>query len=227
MLLDTNFPDVYEIYKERRKEKVYPGWCNLAIPVWFHGNRHSLTADETGIKGPKFGEYTFVNDLYPVTGKYIENYNDIPRESLSYLYEPLSQEEQAIQNLNCEPAISLQNPAPCQSLNWKAGRNFFEQNPLSKAHQLREKYHKISVAQISGHTLLGLNLLDILDITDNEKKAFIIAAMIWLVPFHHSMHEILMAARIHNTLDGEPLFNYDYKKDTVQEAERLYKEIYP
>ena len=220
-----NFKDIYNIYIERQSKNKYPAWCNLAIPVWFKGNRITLTAPETGERPTWQDEYTFPFDLTPVVSFKMEKTPDRLLSTEDFIYEPLSIREKMVQYNNCPDSDKdiESGLAECNTLNWKPGKWFSRPNEKSKSYEMRKQYNKISVTHISGHTLGLLFILDLLNITKKEKYACIFAIMLWMVPFHHSMNEILLACRVHRTPDKERLFDYDYKQPTVKEAKRLYK----
>jgi len=92
-------------------------------------------------------------------------------------------------------------------LPWSTGFCNSRRNLKSLTYTVRNKYNITNIGNISGHTLL---ILDLCLFFINDKKIInnmILACIMWMVPYDHSINEIFTAAKIMGLFD-----NYDYKK---------------
>jgi hypothetical protein len=92
-------------------------------------------------------------------------------------------------------------------LPWSSGFCNSRRNLKSITTNIRNKYNITSIGNISGHTLLILDLC-LFFINDKEViNKMILACIMWMVPYDHSINEIFTAAKIMGLFD-----EYDYKK---------------
>lgn len=86
---------------------------------------------------------------------------------------------------------------------------------------IRQKYKKYSVGNDSGHTLLHMDLIQYF-LIDNSKKninLMILACIIWMVPFDHSINEILKAVQY------KKLFDYNMKETSYDNIIKIIENI--
>ena len=75
--------------------------------------------------------------------------------------------------------------------------------------KLRERKNKLSISYSSGNTLIFLLLTDY--IKNISLPLIIISLIIWMVPYHHSINEILSAAKMYGCFD-----EYNYNNTTLE-----------
>lgn len=90
----------------------------------------------------------------------------------------------------------------------------FTTNPKNFTSALRRRNKKFSVLYTSGHTIL---MLIICKYFKNVNLVLILlGCMVWLVPYNHAIHEILLAAK-----ELEVFKSYDYKKSNFENINTL------
>jgi hypothetical protein len=97
-------------------------------------------------------------------------------------------------------------------LPWKPGRCYYTVNEDSVTSILRDRYDIASVANTSGHTFLMITLSKYFSEVDSV--SVILACIVWMVPHDHSMHEVVMAAKLAKI---DPFVEYNPTKDNVIE----------
>ncbi len=97
-----------------------------------------------------------------------------------------------------------------EKLPWKPGRCYYTVNEDSVTSKLRERFKIATVANTSGHTFLMITLSKYFKNVD--RVSVILACIVWMVPHDHSMHEILMAAKLAKI---EPFVRYNPTQTNV------------
>lgn len=125
------------------------------------------------------------------------------------------------------PKLSARERAFTSVSNWLPGMCWFDTNDASLAEIVRRKYNKLSVANTSGHTLLHMEYARMFYTGVEEDRAhfervMLAACIMWMVPYDHSIHEILTAARI---MDVFP--EYDYRMSSKDSLAILIDTINP
>lgn len=235
-LLSEN-PNIFDQYGE------FPNWCSTSVPILWNGTRHNFTNFEN-IEG------AFPADLRPVIQ--INNYNDheaIERNAcLAHNYTKdeevlIKLSSRELEYLKSTPEfekLKTENPSVeentlCQRL-WRPGRCFFKDNN-SFDRTFREKYNKHSLGNVSGHTLMFLHLLanfvpskylinGILSVkmSIHRFSIIILSLILWMVPIHHSINEILMAANtsyIHFYGGSMRTFEHTFTHSTISNIRQL------
>lgn len=119
---------------------------------------------------------------------------------------------------------------------WSPGMCWFQSIHRSLAEAVRRKYNKLSVANTSGHTLLHLEYARMLyhQEQDSEggtaraedrrrqryERLMLLACIMWMVPYDHSIHEIMTAGKI---MDVFP--EYDYRRPSTQNLQTLLESV--
>lgn len=213
----------------------FPDLCSVVLPVLYNGTRHGLTAQFANTMRGSFPEMIRPMNTAPTGHSEPPGTKDVTRDEI---YFPLSPEEAEYQS-KINPTFKVSGIP-----DWGPGRNYFVPNSDSLTYKLRKKYGKLSIAQISGHALLIIQLLGFLPRPSNisptaRNAAILLGLTLWMAPFHHSIHEILMAGRLGKmpaggeiliagrkpTKSGMRLISYGFKTDLGQAVKALLTAI--
>lgn len=160
-------------------------------------------------KDEKFSPPTICNDNY---GKY-----DFGLANDMLIYPKLSQRE--LININMlDKQYSLEDEFEIKDkkaiIPWKGGCCYYYTNENSITAAISREYIKPRTTSYSGHTVLDLNLLSILDPDfDKNKYLYIFSILCTMIPFcHHTTHEVLASASFYDIeYDYELNFRDNYK----------------
>lgn len=108
---------------------------------------------------------------------------------------------------------------------WKPGMCWYDPVPSSLAEKVRRAHGKLSVANTSGHTLLHIGFARLFYTGTASKvkryeRLMLIACLMWMVPFDHSIHEVMTAGKLTKVVP-----DYNYKESSNVNLERLVKKI--
>lgn len=190
----------------------FPSLCNLWNPIIFIYGTHIISNPHVKWDG-QIGKI-----MKPYSLKSAQNANPhCKRMTLTDALPPLSSREQRF-IFGTQSKIS--NNA--RTLPWVPGNCWFDPNPSSIALKVREKYKKYSVANTSGHTLLHIEFCKFfMDRNDPHfMLLMVLACIMWMVPYDHSIHEVMTAAKIAGSYN-----EYDYTYTSKANVNMLLNKI--
>lgn len=89
----------------------------------------------------------------------------------------------------------------------------------SFANDVYNHYGKYTIANVSGHTFLHMDVVRFFLSSKEDIMLNILACLIWMVPKDHSINEILTATRIMD------IFDYEYKQTSEYNVNKLLGQI--
>ena len=214
--------DLLEIKESKLTEYGgFPDWCGTSVPILFNDTRHPVT----------FGDFTFrgkfAADIKPVRVATAEERNVCLLTNMVNHDEVIIQlsqkENQHLISTDRYRELRLTKPDLQPYQTWYPGRCYFSDNE-SWDKEMRKQYKKHNLAQVSGHTLMVLDLLSnyipekylINNIITHKMLSrrfsiIILGLIIWMTPIHHSINEILMAANMSDvSFYGGSMRVYEY-----------------
>lgn len=172
----------------------------------------------------------FIYASYAVTNPFATWTGEVARSIKPKVIRAKARRGCAMPAIFVNPPLSARETAFGGSQAWKAwrpGMCWYDPIPSSLADKVRRAHRKLSVANTSGHTLLHVGFARLF-YTGTARKAerydrlMMIACFMWMVPFDHSIHEVMTAGKIMNLIP-----DYNYKEGPKISLGRFVRRVLP